>query len=57
MIFKRRSNNPYLSEKINEAILCKMWSCRPSQIEEEAAEDVETHLVIYQRFMKDNPMF
>lgn len=57
MIFNKRSHDPYISGKINEALLCKMWGCRPSQIEGESAEDIETHLIIYQKMIKENPLF
>jgi len=57
LIFKKRSHDPYLSGKINEALLCKMWGCRPSQIDQESAEDVEVHTAIFQKFMELNPIF
>ena len=57
MIFKGRSHDLYYSGKINEAILCKMWGVPPSKIEDESAEDVETHMLIYQNIMKKNPLF
>jgi len=57
LVFSRRSQDHFILGKINEALLCRMWGCRPSQIEEEAAEDIETHLAIYQKIMKENPMF
>jgi len=55
MVFKGRSRDPYISEKIQEAILCRAWGCRPSQLGDELSDDVEIHTQIYNRMMKENP--
>ena len=56
-MFKGTSKDMFISEKINEAILCKNWGCTPSQIQNENAEDVEIHTMIYSQLMEKNPLF
>lgn len=52
---KKRLEDPEISEMIKEALLCKAWGCRPSELDNEVAEKVETHSLIYQEIYKLNP--
>lgn len=56
-MLKRVSSHPYYVQKVNEAMLCKMWGCRPSEMREELAEDVAAHSIIYWLMIQENPFF
>ena len=43
-------------ELVQQAVLCKMFSCTPSQLREESNEDVILMSIAYNAMMKDNPM-
>lgn len=43
-------------ELIHQAILCKMFSCTPSQLRQESYEDLITMSLVYEQLAKKNPM-
>jgi len=51
-----RSKDPILGQVVQEAILCKLFSCRPSELREEKFEDVLMFSAVYNEIAKKNPM-
>lgn len=56
MLAGRSSNDAKANELINEAIMCKMFKCRPSQLEEEDWYKIELFNLIYTEVAKENPL-
>ena len=51
-----KSQDPNASQIIQEAILCKLWHCTPSQLRKEKFEDVMNHSLVYNEMARKNPM-
>ena len=52
---KKRLVDSEIAQHIKEALLCKSWGCRPSQLNDELSDKVEIHSLIYHELYKVNP--
>lgn len=52
----RLKGNPRANEVIEKALMCKIFRCRPSELEDEDYEDIVLFQVVYGELIKKNPM-
>ncbi len=52
-----KSQDHYSKILINEAIMCKLFHCTPSQLECEDAQKLEVFQLIYSKIGDKNPLF
>lgn len=55
LALRGRSSDPNAQQAIFDAVMCKAYGCRPSELEEEDAETLALHFAIYVEMMKKNP--
>ena len=51
-----RSRDPKYGKVVQEALLCKLFSCRPSELRQEDWDDVLLYSIAFQELAKKNPM-
>lgn len=55
-VMSGRSHDPKYSIIVQEAILCKLFGCTPSQLRKENYEDVVNFSYVLNHLAKKNPM-
>ncbi len=55
-MIKGRSKDIQASKLISEAMLCKMFKCRPSELKNENWEDIEKVACVFFEMIKKDPM-
>ena len=51
-----RSHDLYISTLVQEAMLCKLFGCTPSQLRKEDYRDIMKYSFVYAEMLKKNPM-
>ena len=57
MIKGRAKGDAYINGLIQEAYLCKLFRCSPSELRERDWDEVELHAHIFSVIAEKNPMF
>lgn len=55
LVLKGRSTNIEAGKFINEALLCKMFHCRPSELQDEDSQKLDLYMMIYGIIGEKNP--
>lgn len=53
---KGRSKDPNATQITNEAVLCKLFHCRPSELDDEEYEKLVLYEEVYKYMIEKNPL-
>lgn len=55
LVLNKRSDDLESSRIVNKALLCKMFRCRPSELDDEDSHELQQLMIVYNFIGKENP--